>query len=89
MENERCKDGEHKWVCQEIKGDLGETVVTNPIDPSVIEQIINDPKEAQQVCPHGSIVCGCCKEPLLSKEAVQGITPQTEDFTRLKDRLIK
>lgn len=58
---------EHRWVCEQEDGSLGEIVQRRQLTPEEIQTIRTDPSQCEHICPDGNIVCVDCGMSLFSE----------------------
>lgn len=75
---------DHNWVCRQEEGVLGEIVKVSPLSEGEVTRVEANPKVADEVCPHGAIICQTCKIPLLA----DGEQSTTIDFAKLSQKLV-
>lgn len=67
MKKDRCSSNNHKWVCCEKKGGLGEIISKTYISSGKLAYL-SSPDEALNVCSRGEIVCDVCGASFIKNE---------------------
>ncbi|MBA3724113.1 MAG: hypothetical protein H0W89_04480 [Candidatus Levybacteria bacterium] len=68
---ERDQKCNHTFVCVRQNGDFGEIIIKSALTPAQINSVRYDATKAENVCPHGAIQCGKCRESLTPKQEGQ------------------